>query len=99
MLIKMLKLNIDESFTGSTIIYSSPLLKIEFYINENNKEEQTLKIENEIEKLKKSIEKREKLLKNENYINKAPKNIVDLDREKLKKEKEKLSILSSKAKK
>lgn len=69
----MLKLNIDESFTGSAIIYSSSLVKIEFYISDSNKEEQTLKIKDEIEKLKQSIEKREKLLQNENYINKAPK--------------------------
>lgn len=95
-LIKMLKLNIDESSTGSAIIYSSSLVKIEFYISDSNKEEQTLKIKDEIEKLKQSIEKREKLLQNENYINKAPKNIVDLDREKLKKEKEELAILLDK---
>ena len=36
----------------------------------------------EIEKLKVSIERREKLLSNENYVNKAPQNIVMLDKEK-----------------
>ena len=49
--------------------------------------------EKEIELLKLSIEKREKLLANENYINKAPKKIVDLDREKLELEKKKLEEL------
>ena len=34
-----------------------------------------------------------KLLANENYVAKAPKNIVDMDREKLKEEKEKLALL------
>ena len=42
-----------------------------------------------------SIERREKLLSNENYVNKAPKNIVDMDREKLAEEKEKLVSLES----
>ena len=47
----------------------------------------------EIEKLKQSIKKRTKLLSNENYINKAPQNIVEIDRQKLKEEQEKLLIL------
>ena len=38
-------------------------------------------------------ERREKLLSNENYVNKAPKNIVDMDRQKLEEEKAKLSEL------
>ena len=36
-----------------------------------------------------------KLLNNENYVNKAPKNIVDMDREKLKEEQEKLVSLQA----
>ena len=51
------------------------------------------KLEEEISKLKESIARREKLLSNENYVNKAPKNIVDLDRQKLEEEKLKLSQL------
>ena len=47
----------------------------------------------EINKLKESIERREKLLSNENYVNKAPKNIVDLDKQKLEEEKKKLEEL------
>ena len=34
-----------------------------------------------------------KLISNENYINKAPQNIVEIDRQKLKEEQEKLLIL------
>ena len=45
--------------------------------------------------LKKSIERREKLLSNEGYINKAPKQIVDSEKEKLKEEKEKLEALQN----
>ena len=44
--------------------------------------------------LKASIERREKLLSNENYINKAPKNIVELDKRKLEEEKIKLEELT-----
>ena len=50
----------------------------------------------EIKKLEESIARRKKLLSNENYVNKAPKNIVDMDREKLKEEEERLAILKSK---
>ena len=42
--------------------------------------------EAQIKLLKASIERREKLLSNENYVNKAPKNIVDMDRKKLEEE-------------
>ncbi len=60
------------------------------------------KVETEAEKalkdaqiatLKASIQRREKLLSNENYVNKAPQNIVDMDRQKLEEEKEKLKLL------
>ena len=47
----------------------------------------------EIARLEQSIEKRSKLLSNENYINKAPQNIVELDRQKLKEEQEQLNNL------
>ena len=49
--------------------------------------------EEEIKKLETSIAKRTNLLNNENYVNKAPQNIVELDRVKLKEEKEKLESL------
>ena len=49
--------------------------------------------ENQIKMLKDSIARREKLLSNENYVNKAPKNIVDMDRQKLEEEKVKLESL------
>ena len=47
----------------------------------------------QIELLKTSIARREKLLSNENYTQKAPQNIVELDRQKLAEEKKKLSEL------
>ena len=73
-----------------SINYKSSLIDITYFFkNEINKEE----LEENIKKLKDSIERRKKLLNNENYVNKAPKNIVDLDREKLKEEEDKLKLL------
>ena len=73
-----------------SINYKSTLINITYFFkNEVNKEE----LEENIKKLKNSIERRKKLLSNENYVNKAPKNIVDLDREKLKEEEAKLKLL------
>ena len=73
-----------------SINYKSSLINITYFFkNEVNREE----IEENIKKLKDSIERRKKLLNNENYVNKAPKNIVDLDREKLKEEEAKLKLL------
>ena len=49
--------------------------------------------EAQIKLLQASIERREKLLSNDNYVKKAPQNIVELDRQKLSEEKEKLREL------
>ena len=73
--------------------YKSKLINISFY--EKGKEQNKEKLLEDIEKLKASIAKREKLLANENYVNKAPKNIVDLDRTKLEEEKTKLKDLEN----
>ena len=82
----------DDLSKYQTISYQSSLVQITYYFeNEVNIEQ----IKDEINKLKKSIERREKLLSNENYVNKAPKNIVDMDRQKLADEKEKLQSLES----
>ena len=58
-------------------------------------------IDNEIEALTKeketllnSISRREKLLSNTNYVEKAPKNIVDKEKESLAKEKERLEFIT-----
>ena len=73
--------------------YSSDNINITyFYIGEKK---DLSKIDEEIEKLKISIERREKLLSNENYVNKAPKEIVDKDRKLLQEEKDKLNKLLS----
>lgn len=77
-----------------SINYKSKYIDITYYFEQE--EVDNNKILEEIEKLTASIERRKKLLSNENYVNKAPKNIVELDREKLKEEEEKLSLLKNK---
>ena len=71
--------------------YKSANIEITFY--QKGKEINKELLISEIEKLKQSIEKRTKLLSNENYVKKAPQNIVELDRQKLKEEQEKLLSL------
>ncbi len=90
----------EENETGQAsenakeICYQSSFIKISYYVEESH--ENMDLIEEEIRKLSSSIERRKALLANENYVNKAPQNIVSLDREKLKEEEEKLAILKQK---
>ena len=71
--------------------YKSNYINITFYQDGKviNKE----LLISEIEKLEQSIKKRENLLANENYVTKAPAHVVELDRQKLKVEQEKLNYL------
>lgn len=82
-----------EENRESTILpvsYQSKNIIIKYYdIKQNN----NVEIEEKIKKLEASIQRREKLLSNENYVNKAPANIVELDRKKLQEEKEALELL------
>ena len=71
--------------------YTSSNIDITYY-EEGTKLDINL-VKEEIKKLETSIIKRTNLLNNENYVNKAPQNIVELDRVKLKEEKEKLESL------
>ena len=74
-----------------TVNYSSSFINITYYYK--GQELDDSKLQAEIESLKKSIERRKNLLANESYVNKAPKNIVDMDRKKLEEEVEKLNKL------
>lgn len=71
--------------------YKSQNITITYFFEEAHVDEKA--IEEEINKLKSSIERREKLLGNENYVNKAPANIVEMDRKKLAEEQKKLAEL------
>ena len=88
---------IDENICNDNIYnmensnYKSKYINITYFYNKEV-EDQSIKQE-EIKKLEESIARRKKLLSNENYVNKAPKNIVDMDRIKLQEEEEKLEIL------
>ena len=64
-----------------------------FFIDHEKDIENLIK---EKESLENSIARREKLLSNEGYVNNAPSNIVDAERQKLEEEKGKLEILISK---
>lgn len=93
---KLLKIS-DEFVVDSDVLdfskysYKSSLIEISYF--ESKKVEDNSLILEEIDKLSKSIARREGLLANENYVNKAPANIVDMDRVKLKEEKERLEYL------
>ena len=92
-----LKLNDKESskldnLKCETIEFSNLKLDI-YYDNSGNEQEQLEKLTKEREKLISSIERREKLLSNENYLNKAPEQIVNAEKENLAKDKERLIII------
>ena len=96
--INMLKLNdkISNSLEEGVKVEQNGLAITIIYDNSKNIKEQEEKLIKEKETLEKSIERREKLLNNENYVNKAPREIVDKDREALAKEKEILNNLLNK---
>ena len=73
--------------------YKSKYIDITYFFEKEEIDEKAK--EEEIKKLQQSIERRKKLLSNENYVNKAPTNIVELDRKKLVEEEEKLELLKS----
>lgn len=96
LIVKMLKL--DENLVKEPLgiksynVFSKRVKATIFFEKMETEADKVLK-ETQIAALKNSIARREKLLANENYVAKAPKNIVDIDREKLKEEKEKLALL------
>ena len=65
-----------------------------YFDNSSNLENEINELNKEKDNLLKSIERREKLLSNENYVNKAPQNVVEKDRETLSKEKERLDFIN-----
>ncbi len=96
LIVKMLKIgdNLTRKPTGSTAykVFSNRIKATIFFDKIETEAEKHAK-DAQIKMLEASIERRKKLLSNENYVNKAPSNIVEMDRQKLKEEEEKLSIL------
>ena len=96
LIIKLLKIedNLvnEEQSIKSYKVLSKNLSAIIYYEKQETEEDIEIK-ENLIKQLKESIARREKLLSNENYVNKAPANIVEMDRQKLEEEKKRLEEL------
>lgn len=96
LIVKMLKL--DENLVSEPLgiksykVFSKRVKATIFFEKMETEADKVLK-ETQIAALKASIARREKLLANEKYVAKAPKNIVDMDRQKLQEEKDKLALL------
>ena len=97
-IIKMLKLNDnlieEEKQINSYNVKYGRYECIIYYEKQITEEELKLK-EKQIIDLENSIERRKKLLSNENYVNKAPKNLVDEEKNKLQDEINQLNLLKS----
>ena len=96
LIVKMLKLDehlVKEPLGIKAYKVFSSRVKAQIFFERIETEADKIAKNAQIELLKSSIERREKLLSNENYVNKAPKNIVELDRQKLEEEKLKLEEL------
>ena len=95
-IVKILKLSdniINENLDINSYKVVSKNVVATIYYEKIETEEDIVLRENQIKSLRDSILRREKLLSNENYVNKAPANIVELDRKKLAEEKQKLEEL------
>ena len=97
-IIKMLKLaeNIietEENIKSYNVVYGR-YEGIIYFEKQLTEEDIKLK-EKQINDLKNSIERRQKLLSNENYVSKAPKNLVEEEKNKLNEEINQLSLLEN----
>lgn len=96
LIVKMLKLKdnlITEPLNIKAYKVFSSRVKAKIFFEKVETEAEKLMKEAQIKTLTDSINRREKLLSNENYVNKAPVNIVEMDRQKLEEEKKKLEEL------
>ena len=96
LIIKMLKLNdnlVKEPLGIKAYKVFSSRVKATIFFEKAETEADKLAKEAQIKVLTESISRREKLLSNDNYVNKAPAKIVELDRQKLAEEKQKLAEL------
>ena len=97
LIVKMLKLQdnlVKEPLGIKAYKVFSNRIKAKIFFEKIETEADIAQKEAQIEQLKSSIARREKLLSNENYVNKAPANIVEMDRQKLEEEKHKLADLT-----
>ena len=97
LIVKMLKLQdnlVKEPLGIKAYKVFSNRIKAKIFFEKIETEADIAQKKAQIEQLKSSIARREKLLSNENYVNKAPANIVEMDRQKLEEEKHKLADLT-----
>ena len=97
LIVKMLKLEdniVKEPLGMKAYKVFSNRIKAQIFFEKIETEAEKAAKDAQIALLKASIARREKLLSNENYVNKAPANIVEMDRQKLVEEKQKLEELT-----
>ncbi|MCR5224026.1 MAG: valine--tRNA ligase [Bacilli bacterium] len=96
LIVKLLKLtdNVINEPLGMNAykVFSSRVKATIYFEKQMSEADEELRLQ-QIKSLEESIARREKLLANENYVNKAPANIVEMDRQKLAEEKKKLEEL------
>ena len=96
LILKLLKLRdkvVKEDVNKDKYSVSTSYYSVDIYYDKEISEEDIKLKENNINKLKSSIERREKLLSNQNYVNKAPKELVENEKLKLEEEKTMLNKL------
>ena len=96
LVINMLKLKdnlIDKPLQIKAYNVFSNGIKATIFFEKIESEKDKIAKEMQINMLTESINRRKKLLSNENYVNKAPKNIVEMDRKKLEEEVKRLEEL------
>jgi valyl-tRNA synthetase len=97
LIVKMLKLDksniINKPLGINAYKVFSKMVKATIFFEKVETEADKIQKELLIKTLTSSISRRETLLANENYVNKAPKHIVEMDKQKLEEEKKKLSEL------
>ena len=97
LIFKLLRIKLDEhtklSGTKYSCIYKN--YNIDLYYEKEITEEDIMLKNKQISDLEASISKRKNLLSNENYLNKAPKELVEKEKNTLKDEEEKLAKLKN----
>ena len=87
----------NKNFENIKINFNNEIINL-YYDGSANKEVMLEKLEKEELKLTSSIERRKKLLSNENYVNKAPANLVENEKNTLEKEIKELETIILKKK-
>lgn len=95
---KLLKVEVNTSYQGDYTHYDLSFMndKVALYYDGKLSEEEKNRLEKEVDRLKSSIERREKLLANTGYVEHAPANIVEKEKQDLAKEQQELQTILEK---